>query len=453
MLKRFISAVIAITMVMGMCSCSEQPLGSEPMQPSSQIVQPMPSEPVEPSSDLGGNTVQLTADYNFSPAQSSEKNDSDFVNGISGFSVELFKNSVKQDLVNDAKNTLVSPESVAFALGMTMNGANGNTLKQMQDVMCGGVETDKFNKNMNLLISSAHNNNTEDSKLNIANSVWVKDRNDLVLNKQFAKNCKEHFNAEMFKAPFDSSTVAGINSWVNEKTDKMIPKLIDNFQGSEIMCLVNCIAFDSKWEKEYEQEQISENQKFTNAKNNVVDCTMLCSNEDIYVQNNRATGFVKNYKGGKYAFMAVLPNEGTDIGNYVASMSKDEIANLYESRTAKYDVITRLPKFSYDYSTELSNTLYKMGIKDAFSDDADFSKMFDNNITSISRVIHKTHIELDAKGTKAAAATAVLMKENAVAVAGEFKQVILDRPFVYAIMDTTTGLPVFLGTVCDPGEQ
>ena len=148
-------------MVMGMCSCSEQSSGQDP-QSSSQIVQP--SEPVEPRTDLGQNTIQLTADYTFNKADTNQGSDEQFLKGVNGFSVQLFKNSVKKDLA-DGKNTLISPESVAFALGMTMNGADGSTLKQMQDVMCGSVDTDTFNKNMNLLISNAHNSNTQYRKL------------------------------------------------------------------------------------------------------------------------------------------------------------------------------------------------------------------------------------------------------------------------------------------------
>lgn len=452
MFKKIISAVIAITMVMGMCSCGEQSssVSDKPGVTASGSKEPssvVKSEP-EPIPDTGRDSIELTANYEFSQAAHDKKNDADFIKGIGSFSAELFKNAVKGDLAQ-GKNTLVSPESVAFALGMTMNGASGETLTQMQNVLCSGVELDKFNSNMNLLISKAHSSNTEDSKLSIANSIWVKDDDSLTPTEQFTKNCKQLYNAEFFRAPFDSKTVEKLNGWVDEKTDSMIKKLIDRFEGDEIMCLVNCIAFDSKWEKQYEDNQVKEDQDFTNAQEEKVKCTMLSCKEDTYVENGRATGFVKLYKGGKYAFMAVLPNENTTINNYVCSMSSDELLKLYEERTDKYTVYTRLPEFTYDHSTELNSTLKQMGMKDAFGA-ADFSNMFKSTPAAINRVIHKTHIELNAKGTKAAAATAVTMRKNDVAVEDNVKRVILDRPFLYAIMDTETGLPVFIGTVCDP---
>jgi serpin B len=146
MFKKIVSAVIAITMVLGMCSCGEQS-SSEPAKPG--VSSSGQSEPT-PDPDFYSNAA-MTGNYTFAPAVNAQKNDEDFIKGMSGFSVELFKKAVNKDL-SEHKNTLVSPESVAFALGMTMNGANGETLKQMQNVMCGGVELDKFNRNMNLII-------------------------------------------------------------------------------------------------------------------------------------------------------------------------------------------------------------------------------------------------------------------------------------------------------------
>ena len=236
MFKKIISAVIAITMVMGMCSCSEQASSQLTAAPTPSIVtRPQPSEPEPPAVTVGGNALQPTANYSFAPASKNEEITNEFAQGMNSFSVELFKQSVRQDL-EQGKNTLVSPESVAFALGMTANGANENTLKQMQEVLCKGVSMEDFNKNMHLLISDAHNNNTENSKLNIANSIWLKDMKGLTLTESFARTCKEQFNAEMFKAPFDEGTVENINSWVNEKTDKMIPKILEKLDPDTRAC-------------------------------------------------------------------------------------------------------------------------------------------------------------------------------------------------------------------------
>ena len=182
-------------------------------------------------------------------------------------------------------------------------------------------------------------------------------------------------------------------------------------------------------------------------------CTMLSSKEKLYVEGEHETGFVKEYSGGKYAFMAVLPNEGTGIYEYVSSLTADRFAKLYKERTGRYDVKTKTPQFKYDYDINLNETLRGMGMEEAFTMNADFSNMTGDKSLYIGSVLHKTHIELDANGTKAAAATAVTMDAKCALDESLPKTVYLDRPFVYAIMDTRTGLPVFMGTVCDLSVQ
>ena len=448
MLKKFISAVIAISLVMGMCSCSDSSTTETKKNPTAS--QSASGEPFKPGEDV----VSPTAAYQFVPA-ADISSDEKFLIGANEFSVDLFRNTVMKDLEN-GKNTLVSPESVAFALGMTQNGANGATLKQMQNVLYKGVSQDEFNKNMNYLLSEVEKRSRreDDEKLKIANCVWVKDRQDIVPTEQFTKTCKEMYNAELFKGAFDDKTVSQINGWVYDKTDRMIPSVIDKIEPDDVMYLVNCVAFDAQWQKQYKDSQVEKNQKFTNAKGDEVKCTMLTGTEKCYLSNERAIGFTKDYAGGRYEFMAVLPNEDISVSDFVSTMTADEFSKLYKSRSYDYEVTTKLPQFTFDHELRLKDALQSMGMTEAFSQqNADFTKMFEDTPAYIAQVFHKTHIELDAKGTKAAAATAVEAGAKADFSEPEYKEVILDRPFVFAIMDTASGLPVFIGTVCDPSVQ
>lgn len=437
--KKILSAVTALTMIMGMCSCSGQTSSGDISSSAYSHV------------DID-KSLQLTANYDFKGTEGEGQYDKGFVGAVNGFSVELFKNSVKDDL-SKGKNTLVSPESVAFALGMAQNGADGNTLKQMQDVLYKGVSLETFNKNMNFIMTEIKAQNDKNAKVKIANSVWVKDRNDIVPKEQFLRDCKELYNADLFKGAFDDKTLGQVNSWVSDKTDGMIPSVIDSFKSNDLMYLINCVAFDSKWKKQYEEDQVIEDQKFTNAKDDEVKCTMLTGTEKCYLSNERAIGFTKDYAGGRYEFMAVLPNEDISVSDFVSTMTADEFSKLYKSRSYDYEVTTKLPQFTFDHELRLKDALQSMGITEAFSNDADISKMFEGNDAYIKQVFHKTHIELDAKGTKAAAATAVEAGAKADHSEPEHKEVILDRPFVFAIMDSYSTLPVFIGTVCDPSVQ
>ena len=243
------------------------------------------------------------------------------------FSVELFKNTVLEDL-KKGQNTLVSPESVLFAMGMVSNGANGETLRQMQKVLCKDLDTDTFNKNMNKLISDA--DKSEAFKFRIANSLWVKDTENLTLSEQFAKNCKELYNADMFKAPFNDETIRQINDWVNKKTDKMIPEMIKQFGENTGAVLLNCIAFDAKWENPYEKNDVNREQRVHSGGRQKGKLLLDEQRGKGYVRDENAQGFIKNYKGGKYAFMAILPdNDGVTLSDYVKSLTADKFAKLY----------------------------------------------------------------------------------------------------------------------------
>ncbi|MBQ3936098.1 MAG: serpin family protein [Ruminococcus sp.] len=447
MIKKFISAVIAITMVMGMCSCSEQSSGSEP-QPGSQIVQPSEPKPTQQPSEfkLTKDMLNPTADYQF-VAASDVSSDEKFLIGANEFSVNLFKTSVARDLA-DGKNTLVSPESVLFALGMTQSGAKGETLKQMQKVLCGDLDTETFNKNMNKLMTSA--SKSSDFKFGIANSVWVRDMQDMTLTEQFAKNCKQMYNAELFKAPFNDETLKQMNRWVNDKTDSMIPEIIEEFGADTAAVLLNCIAFDAEWKEGYEKSDLNENGEFTLKSGEKAKCTMMSSLEDHYIRDDNAEGFIKRYKGGKYGFMAILPDEGVNLADYVRSLTAEKFSRLYSS-SGEYGFINAvIPKFKYDYSSSLNDAMKQMGITDAFdADKADFSGMTDGQKMYISKVAHKTVIDVNENGTKAAAATEVGMDVSGALPMPEHT-VSLNRPFAYAIVELETGMPVFMGTVCNP---
>ena len=239
-----------------------------------------------------------------------------------------------------------------------------------------------------------------------------------------------------------------INGWVKNHTNNMIDKLIDEISDDAVAYLINAIAFEGKWKLQYQDDDIMENQDFTNAAGVKEKATMLVGSEREYICDDKAKGFIKDYEGNRYAFMAILPNKGVSVSDYLQQLDGEKLLSLYQNRKYNYRVNTKMPEFSYDYSSCLRETLEKMGIRKAFMGEADFSNMAvtDTGDLHIDEVLHKTHIELDRNGTKAAAVTAVIM-EAAAAVTEKEVNVSLTRPFLYAIIDTETGIPVFMGAV------
>ena len=394
-----------------------------------------------------GKDVTPTVSPNVEPTSTPVAAKDEFTNNISNFAADLFKNTVIDDVKN-GKNALISPESVICALAMTANGAAGNTLTEFEKVLCGNMTLDEYNNRLSEYNKSL--TGSDKVKFSIANSIWLKDDERLDIKDEFLKANQDYFNASAVKAPFDGNTVKEINEWVNKSTDGMIDKIIDELSPEAVACLINAITFEGKWTEQYEEWQVDEKGIFTNAKDEEQKAVMLSGTEDYYLGDSKTDGFIKYYEGGKFAFMAMLPHKGISISDYIEGLKGEDILSLYNNRERAI-VHTKMPEFTYDYSAVLNDSLYEMGIKDAFSRElADLSNMAqieDFNIF-ISEVLHKTHIELDRNGTRAAAVTAVIMEcTSAVVPSYDTKEVYLDRPFVYAIIDRETGIPVFLGAL------
>jgi serpin B len=160
---------------------------------------------------------------------------------------------------------------------------------------------------------------------------------------------------------------------------------------------------------------------------------------------------LKYYKGGKYAFLALLPNEGMSIESYIDSLDGENLYSLL-SNVIRCEVRTSIPKFESEFAIEFSEILSNMGMPTPFDPyNANFTKMGES-ITKqlyISRVIHKTFIQVAEKGTKAGAVTVVEVGDNASAAPTEPKRVYLNRPFVYMIIDTQNNVPIFIGSMTD----
>ena len=390
---------------------------------------------------VANETKELTADIKPFSIQSAKPTDT-FENSQINFALSLLRNTV-----DSKENVLVSPYSVAQALSMTANGADNNTLKEMMKVIGGGMDIDTFNKQMASYRIGQPND--EKCKLLTANSIWCTSDKRFTVNEDFLLNNKSYYDAQIFSTPFNDSSVTAVNGWVKEHTDGMIPEIIERFTGQEIMALINAVTFDAKWLSPYEESY--ENSSFFKAVNGKIQkASVLAETRNVpYLEDNEAKGFMKYYDGERYAFAAILPNEGVSIDKYVSGLTAEKLSSLL-STAEKTVVHSMMPKFKTDYSSSLTQTLEAMGIKDAFNGGAaDFSKMGESTEGNIfiSDVIHKTHIDVDEEGTKAAAATAVIMKDNAAFFYEDIKEVILNRPFVYAIVDIQTNIPIFIGTL------
>lgn len=359
------------------------------------------------------------------------KPDDAFKTAYGNFSVELLKKCF-----DGKSNTLISPLSVSSALTMTANGANGQTKDEMEKVLGSGMPLDELNKYLSSFSGSLTSG--ENFKLRNANSIWFIKDNNFNVNNEFLQTNADFYHAEIYKRAYNSEIVNDINNWVSEHTDGMIDKLLDNGDALSNIALINATAFNAIWETYY-YDNFVEYGTFTDANGNEQSATMLISEESEYINGNNCTGFIKKYKGGKYGFAAILPDSNVSISDFVGSLNGDNLFKMLQNAEST-NVVAKMPKFEYEYSAELSEALKALGMPTAFSDSADFSGISGDKLL-ISDVLHKTKISVTEEGTRAVAATGVVMS----AAPDGDKQVILNRPFMYMIIDNETMLPLFAG--------
>ena len=409
-MKKLIALLLVFAMALGMTACSQVS--------ANDLMKDVPAKAVDVLPDMDAGAA-----------------------AAADFGVRLFKTSIEE-----GENALISPLSVLYALAMTANGADGETLAQMEQVL--GMDVDNLNSYMLAYLELLPE--SKDYKMSLANSIWFKDDPNFAVEQSFLQTNADYYGAGAYKAAFDEGTRNDINNWVKEHTDGMIPEIIDEIPDEAIMYLVNALAFDAKWADEYEEHQIREG-RFTMEDGTRQDVDMMHSDEYTYLEDDLATGFIKYYKDRKYAFVAMLPNEGVSVSQYVDSLTSEHLRELLNN-PQDLTVFASIPKFETEYDIEMSEVLQEMGMTDAFDYRvADFSKLGTYNVDGmnicINRVLHKTFISVSEQGTRAGAATAVEMVAEGAMEIVEFKEVVLDRPFVYMLIDCETNLPFFIGTM------
>lgn len=337
------------------------------------------------------------------------------------------------------RNTLVSPLSVFSALAMTANGAEGQTLAQMEDVL-GMAAAD---------MAPFFQDYLSQEELKLANGIWFAEDDRLVLKDSFLESSREAYLAELRQAPMNRDTCDAINAWVMEKTAGMIPSIVDEIPEDAMLYLVNALAFEASWPEPYQEHQVTDS-IFTTGDGREQDVELMHSKEHLYLETDTATGFIKPYKDSRYGFAVLLPREGISLRDCLDSLTDEEFRSLIQN-PADAVVYAAMPKFEAEFDTELSEVLQEMGMVDAFNPStADFSLMgtCDDGNLCIGRVKHRTFLSVAEEGTRAGAATVVEILCGA-AFNPDIKEVTLDRPFLYAVVDLENGFPIFLGALED----
>lgn len=377
---------------------------------------------------------------------------------LSDFGLELLKQArtangkkaMESEMDHAPFSTFISPLSVALALSMTANGAEGETLSQFQEVLGDGASIEAINVACRAL-TIIYRNLTFSTKCSIANSLWVDP--DGQIKDDFVGKCQGIFDAQVFQGELSApGIVKDLNGWVSEHTNKMIPSIINEpFSEDTALLLVNALYLKNQWAKEFDPRSTRQ-MDFHHAggPDSQPDYLQHFDTTLSYLQCEGAQGVVLPYDDGRLAFFALLPDlypDSPDLGEWLNGLDGEELSRLIDAREDAQFLRFAMPKFTAEWKGNLEDILPELGLTDAFvPGTADFSKMGSNpDGYYIDQVIHAAKIEVNEKGTEAAAAT-VVDASGGGAPPEEGIILVLDRPFLYGIIDLQTGVPLFLGT-------
>ncbi|MCH5279743.1 MAG: serpin family protein [Christensenellaceae bacterium] len=431
--------LLVCTMLLNAAGCTlKTPIENPTAVPNASSTSNTDADTGRVTPDPDAQTSELTANIKANNVSGLAVDDQ-FIESQADFAVKLFQNTRKE-----GENTLISPLSVMLALAMTANGTDAEAKEAMEKLLGGGIPIEKLNAYLYSYIFNLPDG--EKYKLRIANSIWFREG---VLNvyDDFLQTCVDYYDASVFASPFNDQAVNDINGWVSKNTDKMIDKIIDEIDADTVMYLINALVFDAEWQEIYEKHNIYESVfHLMDDDDTERQVEMMSSVESLYLDDGMATGFIKNYKYGKYSFAALLPNEGISLDDYIASLSGDMLIEIIGSPT-NASVFAALPKFENEYEFQMLKALEAMGLPKA-----GLTKIGDClwGDLMINEVLHKTYISVDERGTKAGAVTSIGIISEGVPVYDHY--IHLDRPFLYMIIDNSTNLPIFMGTVLDVGE-
>ena len=341
---------------------------------------------------------------------------------------------------------VISPLSMQFLLGLLLDGAADGTADEISKVLgYGAGETEEVNKYCLEMLSQL-------PKLDKKTTVTI--ANALMVNKQYPlldsyiKSVQNYYEAEVNNLDFSDSEAAArkINKWCADHTNDMIKKIIDaeDVGPDLVTVLLNALYFKGEWTEKFSKEY-TEKEDFTTTSGNTVKVDMMkVLREYRYGESDTFESVTLPYGNEAYSMTVILPKDGKMISDVTAALkTKGFYQSLYGGGTTKLDVDLWLPKFETKFHVDLNDILSAMGMPSAFGGRADFSAM-SKYALCLSFVRQDAAIRVDESGSEAAAISSAGMKLTALP---EMKTVTFhaDRPFLYLIMENSTGTVLFAG--------
>ncbi|WP_077596940.1 serpin family protein [Oceanobacillus kimchii] len=349
---------------------------------------------------------------------------------------------------NEEDNIFVSPISIWLAVSMAYNGADGDTKDEMTNALqLGDIDLQTLNEHNASMMDQVSNH--DDVELNILNSIWLRPKFTFL--EDFEQQVTESYNPEL--GPL--TTKEPMNEWVSEKTNGKITNLIEKVDEDHVAFLLNATYFNGNWKYPFDENN-TDNGSFNLDESSITEVPFMSLDEKLFYWENDEFQLVALPYGeeGNIQMEVFLPNESIRLQEFVNKLTLEDWQNWRESMQETVGSL-KMPKFSLEYESELQDFFQALGMEKAFDQNiADFSNMIDpaqlRGNLYISKIMHKTFLEVDERGTEAAGATSVEMKEESAIVSPAPFQMEINRPFLLTISDNETDTILFMGMIHEP---
>ena len=352
---------------------------------------------------------------------------------------------------DDNQNLFISPTSLLIALSMVYNGADGVTKEEISSVLeVEGIDTEELSQ-ANEAFMTKLKTDTDEIELRIANSIWLNE--DLHFQEGFIKNNEDYFQAMTEQIDVnDNNSANKINDWVKNATNNKIDEIVKPPLNSDLVSiLINAIYFKGDWKYEFDKN-LTEDRDFHLADGTTKPTPFMeiRDEEFYYMENEEFQSVVLPYgKDENMSMQLFLPREKSSLEEFQQNLTADKWEK-WNSELSKQEGTVILPKFQLEYEVLLNDALTALGMPSAFTREANFSKMIEEDIAIwIDTVKQKTFIDVNEEGTEAAAVTSVEVVMESFTEDMPF-HMNLDRPFFFVIKDNETEAILFMGSISEP---
>lgn len=351
----------------------------------------------------------------------------------------------KEIAVNaEEENYMVSPVSLSLALSMAYNGATSDTKTAFENTLkYDQASLEEINTVNQALIQNLASQSSG-ARFEIANSSWIRD--GFTVKQDFIKRLEDYYYATSDVLNFNDPTAVDIiNDWVSDKTHGKIDKIVESIPGNAVLYLINALYFNAKWKYEFKTKDSKEDD-FNLLSDEKKKVTFMNMNSTLdYFENDLFSSVILPYKEDKFNMVILLPQKGKGIQDIVKEMDQENWTN-WQSEYKSRNIRISMPKFKFSYKESLNESLQAMGLGIAFSNSATFNNI-SNSLLKISKVLQKTYIDVNEKGTEAAAVTSIEIVNTSLPT---YQLFLANKPFLFAITEKETNSICFIGKLGDP---